>query len=230
MDKKFTDRDSAGLSMADQIDIKNSGGTVVVAIPYGGVPIAYQISKKHTVPIKICMTTRITVPGHPQLSVGAMSITGDVTLDSYLVNYLEISKGTLNTALETCRKKISDVSSELSQWGVDASLEGKHVLVVDDVIATGLSMIGAVKHLQSLRPKSISAVSPVISLYASKLLTDRKIGYSTMMIGDESEFKPEFYYSNLQKISAKLCKTILGTSELESRTLEGGTYYDKRTV
>lgn len=206
----FRDRNHAGQMIANMIKILNPADSIIVAIPRGGIPVAIPIAKKFQIPVKVCMTSRITFPQNPQLSVGFISRGDDYFLDSYLMDYLGISNSEVPAVLHACNEKIKDVSCVLSRWDVDVSLKDKHIFVVDDVVATGSSVFGALRYLKQFKLGSVSVVTPVISKYASDLLTERKIKYSTLKVGDESEFTPYNYYSNFEKIDSQFCMNILG--------------------
>jgi putative phosphoribosyl transferase len=210
-ENKLRDRSSAGLLLAGQITVQNRDETVVVAIPHGGIPVAAAVSRTLRVPTKVCLTTRVALLDNPELSVGAMSCAGDTYLDSDLLGFLAASDEAVAVALPRCRAKLADISRELSQWSADPGLEGKNLLVVDDVIATGNSILGALHYLKRFNPRSVSVAAPVISRYASTLLTERNIDHTTMLVGKESEFKPRNHYSDFTAIDGATSVTILSS-------------------
>jgi putative phosphoribosyl transferase len=205
----FRDRQDAGFLLACELALNTWEDVVIVALPHGGVPVAAEISKKFRIPLKVCMVTRMTFPENPNLSVGTINCTGEVFLDSYMLTLLEASDDTIAVALHAAREKIAGISAELSHWRADSSLRGKKVMIVDDVIATGISILGAVQHIQKFEPVSVCVATPIISKYASMLLASKKIDHVAVTVAGEDEFRPQNHYIRFEKIDRRVCANIL---------------------
>ena len=208
---KFRNRLSAGLLLASQIAPECRDETVIVAIPYGGIPVAAPISRQLNAPAMVCLTTRVALPDHPDLSVGTISHTGEVYLDLHMLDFLTASDEAIAGALQSCQTKIAGLSTELSRYAIDASLEGKDLLLVDDAVATGNTVLGTLQYLQTFQPSSVSVVAPVISPYAVAVLAERKIRCITMLVGGKYEFRPQGYYSDFARVDGPTCLDILGS-------------------
>lgn len=200
IEEKFKDRSSAGRLLASQISQQSNDEAMIVAIPHGGIPVATTVAEILQLPLQVCFTTRIALDDNPELSVGAISFVGDTYLDSALLSFLAASHEAVANALPTFRAKLDGISNNLRHWGVDSSIDGKNVLLIDDVIATGNSIFGALQFLKKFNPRSVSVASPVISRYASAALAEQGIDHTTVLIGKESEFKPRNHYADFAPV------------------------------
>lgn len=215
----FRDRACAGSVLAEQIAEEDMPETVVVAIPCGGVPVAAAIARRLNSPLAICLMARITFPENPKLSVGTIDSTGDVRLDPYMMSFLSIDDEVVPGALQKSREKLHEMSARMRQWSVDTGLEGKRILIVDDAIATGISMLGAVQYLQRFNPRAISVAAPVISQFASALLTGKHIDHVATVISEEAAFRPQSYYQSFEAISAGISAEMLANHEQKQQEL-----------
>lgn len=207
---KLRDRVMAGHMIAGRI-AGNCADVTVVAIPHGGVPVAAAISRRLRVPAKVCLTTRIAVSGSPQLSVGTVSRVGDVYFDPELLAFVAASDDELAAALRACEAKIDGLARDLSPWSADSDLEDKDILLVDDVIGTGNTILGTMQYLQTLNPSSVSVAAPVISRYASAVLEERQITYTTLMVSRQVPFDPRSCYSNFGRVDEETCVNLLAS-------------------
>ena len=209
--KIFRDRASAGLLLADNITVRTGGETVLVAIPYGGVPVAASISQRLQIPARVCMTTRLTLGQHPELSVGTTNCAGDVSLDARVLRFLAASDDEIAAAVQAGVTKLSAISDELSAWSIDSTSAGKCFLLVDDVVATGASALGAVQHLQQYEPRSISVAAPVVSRYASEVLAEQQITCMSLLVSSHPQFKPLHYYSTFSAVDGATSADMLAS-------------------
>jgi predicted phosphoribosyltransferase len=114
---------------------------------------------------------------------------------------LGLNQDQIDEAIAKAKAKLSHANSLLSGLNAEIRLAGKDILIVDDVIATGLSVLGAVRHLERLNPLSISVASPVISRYASARLSKLNVEHFAVIVGEEDGFSPSNYYNDFKPIS-----------------------------
>lgn len=134
---------------------RNQDG-VVLAVPRGGVPIAYYIAKEYRFPLELLMTKKIGLPGNPEIAIGAVSLE-DYILDERIKapkHYIEQEVTRIRESLE---KKYKFFMGDRQP----ADLANKTVIIVDDGIATGNTIISAIPMIRKQQPKKVVVAVPV---------------------------------------------------------------------
>jgi putative phosphoribosyl transferase len=168
--KRFRNRSEAGKKLAEKLLHYAKGDVIILALPRGGVPVAFEIAKALTVPLELLLVRKLGVPGHEELALGAVASGGVRVLNDDIVESLGISRGTIEAV--TAREKAELERREKLYLGDKPfqRLEGKTVIVVDDGIATGATMRVAVKTLKQHKPAQIIVAAPTSALDTYKQL------------------------------------------------------------
>lgn len=159
---KFTDRQEAGAILAKYLkDYTNQSNVIILALPRGGVPVAYEISIALAIPLDIFIVRKLGVPGHEELAMGAIASGGTVIFNEPLVNQLKLEQSSIDTVLKVEQNEL--LRRELLYRGDRPfpKLFGKTIILVDDGIATGATMFAAIKALRKHKPASIVIAVPV---------------------------------------------------------------------
>jgi putative phosphoribosyl transferase len=160
---KYKNRRDAGLILANallSLPIEKQN-TIVLALPRGGVPVAYEVAKSLKVPLDVYLVRKLGVPGHKELAMGAIA-EGDVSIfnkeiiDELLVTTEEIEQVTKLEKAEMARRAERYRGSKPFP-----ELRDKTVILVDDGIATGASIMAALTSLRKLEPHKIIVAVPV---------------------------------------------------------------------
>lgn len=162
MSTKFRNRLEAGQMLGKQLTAYTGcPNLLVLGLPRGGVPVAYEVAKALGAPLDICLVRKLGVPGHKELAMGAIT-SGSIRVLNYdVVNSLAIST-------ETIEQVTADEFQELQRR--DRAYRGDRppvnvknctVIVVDDGIATGSTMRAAITILQRQQPKRLVVAVPV---------------------------------------------------------------------
>jgi putative phosphoribosyl transferase len=158
----FTDRASAGRQLASRCaDLRGQPDTTLIALPRGGVAVAAPMAEALGLPLRSWCVRKLADPTWPELAIGAVAPGG-------LVLWADDRPGGLGLSPQGRRALVEQESRELQRrqrrYGdpPPQELQGRHLLVVDDGIATGLSARAALLSLQALQPASISLAVPVI--------------------------------------------------------------------
>ncbi|CAG8470576.1 9640_t:CDS:2 [Paraglomus occultum] len=154
--QEYKDRVHAGNVLADAVAQKynnENNDIIVLALPRGGVPVAYQISQRIKAPLDVFLVRKIGVEGHEELAMGAISETATV-FNKEIIG--RISEESIRRKQELQRRNL------MYRKGKPAvNVGGKTVILVDDGIATGATMRVAYKSLQTQKPKKIVIAVPV---------------------------------------------------------------------
>jgi putative phosphoribosyl transferase len=157
----FTDRIDAGKRLASELNDFSGKNGIVLAIPRGGVVVAFEIAKVLNLPLDIIIPRKIGAPENPELAIGAVAEDGTAILDNQLIKYLAVSKEYI--ALETNRQK-HEIGRRLKLYRQDASylnLKNRDVIVIDDGIATGSTMKAALASVRNRDAASVTVAVPV---------------------------------------------------------------------
>lgn len=159
---KFTDRQEAGTILAEYLkDYANQSNVIILALPRGGVPVAYEIATALAIPLDIFIVRKLGVPGHEELAMGAIASGGTVIFNELLISALNLDQSSIDLVLQAEQKEL--LRRELLYRGDRPfpKLLDKTIILVDDGIATGSTMFAAVKALRKYKPASIIIAVPV---------------------------------------------------------------------
>ncbi len=158
---QFFDRQEAGVRLAQQIEtsLEPNEAVIVLGLPRGGVPVAYEVARHLQVPMDVLVVRKLGYPGNQEYAVGAlaeggMKVTNDQALEH--VTHSQWERVLAKEQLEL-ERRIHTYRS-----GKDfPDLRGKTVVIVDDGLATGATMLAAVKTVKQYQPKRIVVAAPV---------------------------------------------------------------------
>ncbi len=164
MKTQFFNRSEAGQFLAENLSAyANRDDVVVLALPRGGVPVAAEVAKKLNAPLDVFVVRKLGLPGHPELAMGAIASGGVRVFNGEVVNALRISDEVIDAV---SADELVELQRREKAYRADRpplELEGKTVIVVDDGIATGSTMLAAVSALRQLNAARIVVATPVIA-------------------------------------------------------------------
>ena len=141
----FHDRTDAGRQLAERLSgYANRNDVVVLGLPRGGVPVAYQVASRLAVPLDVFLVRKLGVPGHVELAMGAIAPGGVEVLNHALIADLGISPATVAGIAAAERIELERRDRVFRGGRPFPELAGKTVIVIDDGLATGATMEAAV--------------------------------------------------------------------------------------
>jgi putative phosphoribosyl transferase len=162
----FRDRSEAGLLLAQKLKkYKNMPG-IVLAVPRGGVPVAYEVAKELGFPIEVILTKKIGHPGNKEYAIGAASLT-----DYFVIPHENVTQKYIEQELVRIRTRLKEMYLRFMGDKEPENLEGKTVIVIDDGIATGNTLLGTIQVLKKSNPGKIIIGVPVASESAVRKLS-----------------------------------------------------------
>jgi putative phosphoribosyl transferase len=157
----FKDRKDAGAKLAESLkEYKESPNVLILGLARGGVVLAAEISRILKLPFDLIMTRKIGAPFNPELAIGAITETGKGYFNESLIQALGVSKTYLEEAIQTEKKEAAKRLALYRKERPAPSLKGKIVLLVDDGIATGATMMAAALSAQNEGAKKIVVAIP----------------------------------------------------------------------
>lgn len=158
----YSDRYQAGLVLADLLkDYSKKTDVIILALPRGEVPVAYEIAKKLSLELDIFIVRKLGLPGHEEFAMGAIASGGTVALNEEVLSALHIEKDALNKVLQSEKDELSRRESVYRGNKSFPELTGQTVILVDDGIATGYTMRAAIAALKQKHPAKIIIAVPV---------------------------------------------------------------------
>jgi putative phosphoribosyl transferase len=158
----YRNRIEAGKYLATQLaHYADRDDLLVLALPRGGVPVAFEVAKALRAPLDIFLVRKLGVPGREELAMGAIATGGVRVLNDDVVEYLRIPSGVIDSVAASELRELE--RRELAYRGnrPEPEVRGKTVILVDDGLATGSTMRAAVAALRQQSPARIVVAVPV---------------------------------------------------------------------
>ena len=159
----FADRFEAGRVLAEMLaaEYREADDQVaVIAIPAGGVPVGLEISKALKVPLDIIIVRKIQIPGNTEAGFGAMTTEGSVFLNEDLISHLGLTSSQIEQQKVLVRKDLEEREKLFRGGSAPSDLAGKTVVLVDDGLATGYTMIASIDAVRNRRARRVVVAVP----------------------------------------------------------------------
>jgi putative phosphoribosyl transferase len=159
--RRFRDRREAGLALAERLEEFRDEHPVVLALPRGGVPVAFEVARALHAPLDVIIVRKLGVPFQPELGMGAIGEEGARVLDPYIVRVAQVTPDEL-AAVET--RERAELERRVLLYRGDRpmiSLDDRTVIVVDDGIATGGTARAALQVARSHGARKVVLAVPV---------------------------------------------------------------------
>ena len=158
---RFRDRAEAGRLLADRLmEWLDRPEVVVLGLPRGGVPVAYEVARRLHAPLDVFVVRKLGVPGHEELAMGAVASGGIRFLNQSVIDSLRIPPSVIDKVTERERREL-ERGEEAFRTGPPVALANRVVILIDDGMATGASMRAAVMALRLHHPARVVVASPV---------------------------------------------------------------------
>jgi len=214
----FEDKEDASMQLIEILPIKllSENETVIIGVSEGGVYFADEIAKVCDAQMDILLTEAIMAPNNPELPIAMISETEEVVMHKALVDAFEINEDYVYS--EAHRKYEEDILDYVYRYrkGKDLlSLQGKYVVLTDECIETGLTMMVALKSVIARGAKNIYIATPIL---------DEKV-YQNLLTVCDGVFCPhkiqdyisiEYYYKNFDVLGLEEICAIVENQELKS--------------
>ena len=164
MKTQFFDRTEAGQFLAEKLSAyADRENVIVLALPRGGVPVAAEVAKRLNAPLDVFVVRKLGLPSHPELAMGAIASGGARVFNGEVVNALRIPDEVIDAVSAEELIELQRREKTYRAGRPPLELEGKTVIVVDDGIATGSTMLAAISALRQLNAARIIVATPVVA-------------------------------------------------------------------
>jgi predicted phosphoribosyltransferase len=169
----FRDRVAAGRALARALaPYAGRKDVVVLALPRGGVPVAYEVARALAAPLDVFLVRKLGVPGQRELAMGAIASGGAQVLNRDVIDSLRIPASAIAAVVREEQQELERRARAFRGTRPEPDVRGKTVLLVDDGLATGSTMRAAVAALRRREPAAIVVAAPVGSTTTCAVLQD----------------------------------------------------------
>jgi putative phosphoribosyl transferase len=167
----YRDRFDAGRQLAgDLLVYANRPNMIILALPRGGVPVAEEIARTLHAPLDVFLVRKLGAPGHEELAMGAIASGDIVVLNRDVIDMLRIPPREIDDVIARERQELARRDREYRDDRPPPRVRGTTAVLVDDGLATGSTMLAAVRALAQQQPAQIIVAVPVASREAVELL------------------------------------------------------------
>lgn len=191
----FRDRIEAGLLLAAKLKKYKNDQGIVMAVPRGGIPVAYVIAKELGFPIEVILTKKIGHPMNKEYAIGAASLT-----DYFIIPHENVSEEYIENELQRIRSRLKEMYAKFMGDKEPENLKGKTVIVIDDGIATGNTLLGTVNVLRKSEPGKIIIAVPVASASAVQKLS-KEVDEVVAVLIPEEFYGVGAFYEDFEQVS-----------------------------
>lgn len=158
----FYDRKEAGEKLAKRLEeYKNKEKTIILALPRGGVVVAYQVASFLNLPLDLVVPRKIGAPGNPEFAIGAITEDGEGIFNEEIIKEYGISQDYIKKTVAEEKKEAVRRLNVYRGNRPPLDLRDKEVILIDDGIATGQTMLAAIKSVKKKGAKKIIVAVPV---------------------------------------------------------------------
>ncbi len=162
MIKPFADRSAAGRVLAEKLAAyAGRDDAIVLALPRGGVPVAYEVAQALGVPLDVFLVRKLGAPGHEELAMGAIASGDVVVMNDEVLDAMRVSEEDIAAAIDSERQELARRERAYRGDRPPIDVRGRTVILIDDGLATGSTMRAAVTAMRRQHPARIVVAVPV---------------------------------------------------------------------
>jgi putative phosphoribosyl transferase len=167
----FKDRPHAGIELSKRLkDYADRDDVLVLALPRGGVPVAFEVAKSLRAPLDVLVVRKLGMRGQEEVAIGAVAGDGVRVLNEDLLEQAGMSTAAVESVVKRERLELDRREAAYRMGRPQLGIAGKTVIVVDDGLATGATMRAAVAMLRNLAPERVIVAVPVVTESACEML------------------------------------------------------------
>jgi predicted phosphoribosyltransferase len=209
----FRDRADAGSQLAAALEplLASDPHALILALPRGGVPVGYQIASRLHLTIDAFPVRKIGMPGEEELALGAVAPGGVRVLNQDLISYLRVSAQVIDQIAEREQRELQRREELYRPGQPPPAIQGRTVLLVDDGLATGATMLAATRAVRTLAAKRVIVAVPVGARDTCQLLRDE--GNEVLCLSTPHPFTSVgTWYENFAQVSDQDVRVLLDSA------------------
>ena len=191
----YTDRNDASLKLISLLEKFKNSKCVILAVPRGGVPIGYNIARKFHFPMDLLLAKKIGHPLNKEVAIGAVSLENEI-----VDNYPYINIGYIENEILEIKESLKNRYEKFVGDRTPVDIKNKIVIIIDDGIATGNTLLAAIKMIRDKFPKKIVVAVPVAPTDSAKKISKEVDEFICPIITDNF-IGVGGYYMNFSQVS-----------------------------
>lgn len=166
----FEDRRDAGRLLGEMLFEYRDAGALVLALPSGGVPVGVEVAKALNAALDLSIVRKIQIPGNPEAGFGAISPDGTPVINEDFLATLSLSKKKVEVQVNKAMESVKQRNDLFRKNRPYAPFRGKTVIVTDDGLASGYTMLAAIRFVKHDKPQKVIVAVPTSSARASDFI------------------------------------------------------------
>ena len=216
-ERRFRDRTEAGRLLAGKLTAyANRPDVLVLALPRGGVPVAYEVARALGAPLDVFLVRKLGVPGYEELAMGAVATGGVRVLNEQVVGGLRIPEHVIEAVAASEQQELARLERLYRGERPPPGVRGRTVILVDDGLATGATMLAAIKALRAQQPARIVVAVPTGSPETCEQLKE-EVDDVICAITPEPFHAVGFWYQEFSQTTDEEVRDLLARSALAGR-------------
>lgn len=169
----FQDREHAGLTLSKMLKVYKDSNVVVFGIPAGGVPVAAPIARQLKLVLDVAVVNKVTLPRNTEAGYGAVSFEGTVRLNQDMLSGMGLTSEDINDGVQKASRKVKRRLKKFRKGLSFPDVKDSSVILVDDGVASGFTMLVAVEALKNKGAEKIIIAVPTAHLQALKRVSSQ---------------------------------------------------------
>jgi putative phosphoribosyl transferase len=212
MTTKFRNRTAAGRLLATKLAMyANRSDTIVLALPRGGVPVAFEVAKVLHVPLDICLVRKLGVPDHKELAMGAIAMNGVLAINHSIIEKLGISRTTIDRVVAQEKQELARRDRIYRGDRPFPDLRDRTVILIDDGIATGATIRAAISAIRQSQCDRIVVAVPVAPAATCDEL-QAEVEQVVCLSNPEPLYSISYWYEDFSQTSDREVNQLLANS------------------
>lgn len=175
------DREHAAQLLGQALELYRNADAIILAVPRGGVPVGYEVAQRLNLPMDLLPCRKITHPGDRERSIGSVCLQEVVIHDSERDIPQEYIQHTINRLRTSLRRRQKRYQRTIALQ----NLRGKTVIIVDDWLRTGDTILACIRHIRKQQPEQIIVATPILTSQAHKAV-DKEVDEVVFLVLDDT--------------------------------------------
>jgi predicted phosphoribosyltransferase len=212
---QFQNRAEAGRLLAAKLeDYAGRDGLIVLGLPRGGVPVAFEVARKLRAPLDVFLVRKLGAPGHEELALGAVASGGVCVFNDSLLKSCDIPRRVLDEIIARERKEL-ERRERAYRRDPPPDLRGRTIILVDDGLATGATMRAAARAARELQPARLVAAAPVAARDTAEQL--RREADAVVCVHEPEDFSSVGeWYADFEQTTDEEVRELLEKARLDT--------------
>ena len=176
------------MMLAERLKKYKGTDAVILAVPRGGVPVAFAVAKELGLPVQLVLAKKIGHPLNKEYAIGAAGLT-----DYFVVPHDNVTEAYIRQEVAVIRTRLNEMQQQFMGGKEAIGLKGKQLIVIDDGIATGNTLLATVNLLRKMNPSELVIAVPVASASAVEKLSEVADEVVALLVPDEFYGVGAFY-------------------------------------